>query len=284
MKVLVITLFFSLSTSLWAGIKETLLNKGATCIEDEATICVLKDDQYPGSVSYIFNNNEEIKHTLFHLHGYAFGPLKTGEDFDSTPLDMIKSFQFNTAVKYQDHLLMVIPYTTGKCKDYDSYLAIGDQFEDFIEKVKQTYAPESKVHLSAHSGGGRTIAKTINRMSTIISSVNLFDAIYSSTRSPQYQSWFKIPNKKLNLIAVAPKEATNNYSQLKGATPFNESKKIFDSINLGIKMTKEQTFHVINKADIDKEINFIFKGQEQNYDHWYIQRDAFKLVLKKILN
>ena len=120
MKRIVLALILILPISAQAVDKEYFIEKGAKCTTEEATICVLKHDKYPQKIAYIFNENQVIDNLLFHLHGYSFGPLSTGEDFDSTPLDLVRSFQFNQVISKYPNVLMVIPFTTGKCSDFDN--------------------------------------------------------------------------------------------------------------------------------------------------------------------
>ena len=279
MKILIGIILFYLPTSFASSLGELgseLLAKGAECNlqNEKVVVCVLDKENfsYPNNTTLIFHQNTQVQEFLVHLHGHSFGPLSSGEDFDSSPEKIIKSFGFVSAILNHPKLAIVIPFTTGKCKDYDQYFARENNFEKYIDEVRMALGNPSKLHLSAHSGGGRTLAKTINKMKSVISSVSLFDAIYSSARTAQYQSWIKLNNKILNLIAI------------KGNTPYKESVKIDNSLNWNLIFRKNISeigpyFFHSKKEYKSSKMNFFSQERNKKHYHWVIVRDALPLVL-----
>lgn len=288
MKLFLILLFTPLIS--FAATQDILEGLGAKCEQGEAVTCVLDSGSfdYPNKSIFVFNKDSLASDILFHLHGYAFGKFTNGEDFDSTPKNLVESFKFSTAIKDSLNTVLVIPFTTGKCKDYDSYLASKNNFENYMIQITEKLNPSATLHLSAHSGGGRTLAKTINRMSLVIKSVSLFDANYSSSRRGQYSSWTKINNKILNLIAVAPKAATLDFSSITGSTPFNETKIIYSNFSgeqtySGKVPENSPRFYFFQKRSETSRINFWYENKIGKYHHWYIVRDTFPTILKEII-
>lgn len=295
MKIVLGTLLF-INTAFAGSLGELgqkLLNLGAECnVEDENIhYCILDKNNfgYPNKTSIIFHKNAQIEHLLFHLHGHSFGPLDSGEDFDTTPEKMIVSFGIATSLRNHNSIAMVIPFTVGRCKDYDSYLAKGNNFENYILQLQELVSKDAKVHLSAHSGGGRTIAKTINRMKTVISSISLFDAIYNPPLTPQYISWVNLENKILNLIAVAPKKVDKGFKTVKGQTPYNESSRIATSLNWKVNFLKaisevSKDFYQLQKSSKNSVLNFFYESANKKHHHWIIVKDSFPLILNTIDN
>lgn len=280
MKIFLLLFLALLSNFTFALTKKEFIDIGANCINDEAVICTSQHAVYPNKLAFIFNENQKIENLLVHLHGHSFGLLPTGEDFDSTPIKMIKSFEFNKYISQLENTLMVIPFTTKKCFDYDNYLQYGNNFDNLINHILEYITNTPKVHLSAHSGGGRTIARTINKMSTVISSISLFDAIYSSKRTSQYTKWFALSEKKINLIAVAPKDVNRNYNNFKGATPFNESIKVFNSNKSGSSFKEDSNFYIFKKKSDNRQMSLYYIPQKEKYEHWYIVRRSFGKILQ----
>lgn len=285
--------FISFSHQLLANdhLMQKLSKLGAKCNQnaEQVNICIFDKNKfdYPNKTAFIFDKQTSSKNLLFHLHGHSFGPLSTGEDFDSSLRTMIKSFNFDKSVGRHPSFVMIIPFTTGKCIDYDFHFSNYQNFESYLTTIRDIIEPLAKIHLSAHSGGGRTLAKTINKIKLKVSSISLFDAIYNPNRTHQYKSWIKLPNKVLNLIAVAPVGIKKNFNHRKGLTPFNESRKITNSFNWNIKAFKEvksihSSFYELIKVEGDSKINFLYDSKSQKYNHWLIVKKSFDYVLKSL--
>jgi hypothetical protein len=269
------------------SVKEKLENLGAKCEGNETILCILPEKalNYPNKVIILFYQNEVSQNVWLHLHGHSLGKLSNGEDFDSSPEQLVKSFHLPSLIANQKNAILIIPFTHGRCHDYDHYLVAPKNFENFIDNIQNVLPTPLPLHLSAHSGGGRTLAKTINKIKQNIQSITLFDANYHMTNAQEYTTWVNRPAKQLNLVTVAPKNVNAEYQKFTGATPFNIAKIIFETIELNkqrIIIDKEESF-VFSKDGKSKTL-FIYQAMQNPNHHWHIVTDFFPLMMEKTIS
>jgi hypothetical protein len=60
---------------------------------------------------------------------------------------------------------------------------------------------ELPLHLSAHSGGGRTVGRWL-KFKTKIETVTIFDGVYSELQKQQLKIWYETGVGQLNLYAI----------------------------------------------------------------------------------
>ena len=95
-----------------------------------------------------------------HFHGHK---LYHFPEYDKSLPGMIKAFGIAGAIcKNQE--TVVFPESSGKCTDFDRELASNDQIKKFLAGLHTATGNHLKIHplhLSAHSGGGRTVGRML---------------------------------------------------------------------------------------------------------------------------
>ena len=116
---------------------------------------------------------------------------------------MIQAFGIAGAIcKNQE--AVIFPESSGKCTDFDRELATQGQIESFLVGLHTATGNHLKahpLHLSAHSGGGRTIGRMLDA-GIKTAEVTIFDGIYSEGQKKQVKDWYQKAQGQLNLFSV----------------------------------------------------------------------------------
>lgn len=159
-----------------------------------------------------------------HFHGHK---LFHFPEYDKSLPSMIQAFGIASAIcKKQE--TVVFPESSGKCADYDRELAHVEQMKKFLSGLHTATGNHLKshpLHLSAHSGGGRTVGRLL-AAGIKTEEVTIFDGIYSEAQKKQVKDWYQKGQGQLNLFSV------------RGMSPHNHATSLVNELKLKPKLTE----------------------------------------------
>ena len=135
-----------------------------------------------------------------HFHGHKLGVYP---EYEKNLTSMVKSFGLNSEL-CENEQITVFPESDGKCATYDQVLKDKASFETFFSDLNSATGQNLKslpLHLSAHSGGGRTVARLLNA-GFPVNQVTIFDGTYSEEQKKSLKNWYLKDEGKLILATV----------------------------------------------------------------------------------
>lgn len=210
----------------------------------EMVQCEFKINSYPEKILvYIPKKLESIN---VHFHGYQLGIYS---QYEASLPSMVSAFKLEENI-CKNNQAMVFPKSIGKCETYDSFFKDAGPFKKLIGAITSLIPQMNHlpISLSAHSGGGRTLARILDQD---ISSASLYDGIYSEKEVESISNWYRNTNGSLKLVAV------------KGETfsPFKFSKKILANLNLENQSSENVEIHGKKYTKIENS-NLLFLHRE----------------------
>lgn len=143
-----------------------------------------------------------------HFHGHKTGVYS---DYEKNLKSMVNAFGILNRI-CQRNELVIFPESSGNCSDFDRELS-GDGINKFISGIHTAsgnLVKELPMHLSAHSGGGRTVARILQSGASV-DEVTIYDGLYNDWVREELNRWYKL-DKKIHLVAVKP---GTPYTQMK---------------------------------------------------------------------
>ncbi len=235
-----LTLVFFSSWSYGAG-----LTQCQTFTEEEScryrACLVPKSTHYPRP-TLILIPLEAPKPIPIHLHFHGWAQDQDGSprnpiyDFDWTDrksdptLGQLRKFWNAYGLHYgtcsSKSEIIAIPLSRGHNEDYDAGFPDSIGFSRYlvtlIESLSALLGSKPEIHLSAHSGGGKILARILDLKNEQITRIKLFDATYSSFTSTQMIAWLNAPHENhrtLEVYSVTPQTAPfSNAIKIKGNT------------------------------------------------------------------
>lgn len=135
-----------------------------------------------------------------HFHGHK---LYKFPEYDQNLSSMVKAFGIGGDI-CQAQEAVVFPESSGSCADFDRELANATQISTFMKGLHSAtgnHLTSHPLHLSAHSGGGRTIGRMLDAQ-VKTDEVTIFDGIYSDGVKNQVKNWYLKQKGQLNLYSV----------------------------------------------------------------------------------
>jgi hypothetical protein len=133
-----------------------------------------------------------------HFHGHI---LNKFPQYERDLSEMVKSFNLNKSLCVSRNIV-VFPKSEGNCKTYDLHLKDNQTILKFFLDLENAIGFDfQNLSLSAHSGGGRTVARFL-KSSLSVSDVSIYDGIYSENDKKIIQDWYLKSNGLLKLSAV----------------------------------------------------------------------------------
>lgn len=227
MHILLSLLFLILLDSSFAdeNIQKSLESRGFKCnsvILDgcQYSECRGRIPSYPLEV--MISVPSEVTGLRVHFHGHI---LNKFPQYERDLSEMVKSFNLNKSLCVSKKM-HVFPKSEGNCKTYDLHLKNNESLVSFYTDIEEVSGRTfSNISLSAHSGGGRVLARFL-KSGLSISEVSIFDGIYSDKERILIEEWFLNTGGVLNLSTV------------QGMTPELMVKKIVKKISPEEEMTK----------------------------------------------
>jgi hypothetical protein len=234
-------------------------------------------------------NPKNIKSARIHFHGWTQSP-KSGlafnpkYDFDWIVAEKIpneaqikkfvESYSIQREVEVDSSRVVLIPLSRGHCDQYEELEDIS-KFDSIIKKLFTEIGLNANPflirHMSAHSGGGKTLSRLLKNAdhSLVLSKVSqayLYDAIYHQDTVNELKTWVLNHHegnlKQLKLFSIA------------GQSPEKFGKGLFKSIETG-EVTQVLSVDGIKlnvKNKITKNTDRVILIQESNetkrLNHW----------------
>lgn len=175
-----------------------------TCKQKTAGTC-----QYSECIGKVAGYSQNVLITVpteartlrVHFHGHRQGMYPSYEkDLPS----MVKAFGLaNSLCRNQE--VTVFPESKNRCDEFDKELVGRASFDAFFKGITVASGGNLKdlpLHVSAHSGGGRTIARMLDS-GINPDHVTVFDGIYSKEQRAAYKKWLEKGTGTLTLNTVA---------------------------------------------------------------------------------
>lgn len=174
-----------------------MVSYGFTCKQKQVGNCHYQECQgriksYPEDILMIVPEN--VQSLRLHFHGHILGVLP---EYEKNLVSMIKTFDLEERL-CQSNEVTVFPKSIGNCKTYDTNLKTENDFRTFIDELGVGHLP---LHISAHSGGGRTVTRLLQTQLPI-SSVSLYEGIYSEETVTQLKKWYQQKSGDLKLASI----------------------------------------------------------------------------------
>jgi hypothetical protein len=208
----------------------------------------------------------------YHFHGFRFNNNYSWQ-FDRSLDHVIQGFQLQRSVCGESPKILIIPYSEGQNSDYRGFFTNSDIFNQFHNAVLDYLKLSSveQLHLSAHSGGGKTVSMIAAGSALNIKKISIYDGIYGQSWSDDLLKWARKAGKKhLKLVAVAPNLIdSKNWQTLKGADPFKFSRALLTQNAQTLKITQEQKGYVVRSRIEETVTDFFFEANTSS-DHYTI--------------
>lgn len=174
-----------------------MLSFGFTCKEKQVGNCHYQEctgkiKSYPEDILMIVPENAQS--LRLHFHGHILGVFP---EYEKDLISMIKAFDLEERL-CQSNEVTVFPKSKGNCTTYDANLKTDADFRKFIQELG---VPEMPLHVSAHSGGGRTVGRIL-QTKIKVSSVSLYEGIYSEALTGQILKWQQKEKGELKLASI----------------------------------------------------------------------------------
>lgn len=172
--------------------------------------CTGKVSGYSREVLILVPENATSLRVHFHGHKLYIYP-----EYDKNLKSMVKAFNLAPLICSRGEVV-VFPESTGKCVDYDKELTDGKSFKAFfdgIHEASRSHLKDLPLHVSAHSGGGRTVARML-KAGYDPKAVTLFDAIYADFQRIEIKNWYTSGTGELNLFNTAWGEPSKHAQKL----------------------------------------------------------------------
>jgi hypothetical protein len=204
----------------------------------------------------------EVNGVKIHFHGHI---LKKFPEYERDLSEMVKSFNLNTSLCVSKNIV-VFPKSEGNCKTYDLNLQGHESIEKLFTDIKDAVGFNfQNLSLSAHSGGGRTLARFLQSNLTV-SEVTIFDGIYSRNEKDIIQNWFLKTKGHLRLSSV------------RGMTPEKMSAEIANTISPSRRMTKiriEEVTYEKHEAERFQFLNRTSHHEDLLKSHYKILKETW---------
>ncbi len=160
------------------------------------TECRGRIPSYP--LEILISVPQEVNGVKIHFHGHI---LNKFPQYERDLSEMVKSFNLNRSLCVSKNIV-VFPRSEGNCKTYDLYLKDNQAILKFFFDIENALGLHfQNLSLSAHSGGGRTVARFL-KSNLSISEVSIYDGIYSENDKDIIQDWFFKTKGSLKLSSV----------------------------------------------------------------------------------
>lgn len=172
------------------------------CVYDE---CLGKISGYSKPVLVLLP--QSMTSMRIHFHGHK---LNVFPAYDKNLKSMVKAFGLEDDI-CKGTEAVIFPESSGKCADYDLELKDAANFKRFfagINSATGNHLKEMPVHVSAHSGGGRTVGRMLEA-GVKVDEVSIFDGIYSEALKNQIKTWYKREDGQLNLHSIKGQSPAN---------------------------------------------------------------------------
>jgi hypothetical protein len=112
-----------------------------------------------------------------------------------------ETYDFGSAVCASDPEQVVVPLSRGHNDDHKSFLSNASRLRDYLDSLPGVDAA-SRIHLSAHSGGGSVLALSAPFENLPVERIKLLDATYSEEASRPLVQWLAMPHLSRRLLEV----------------------------------------------------------------------------------
>jgi hypothetical protein len=184
---------------------QTKLEKGCQYQE-----CLGKVAGYSKNVLVILPKT--VSSLRVHFHGHK---LYKYLEYDKNLTSMVKAYGIAPDICLSQEAV-IFPESSGKCEDFDRELKTPSQISGFLTGLHTATGNLLKanpLHLSAHSGGGRTVGRMLDA-GIKTTEVTIFDGIYSQAQNKQLIDWYQKTQGQLNLYSVRGMSPHNYASAL----------------------------------------------------------------------
>ncbi len=221
-----------------------------------------------------------------HFHGHILGKLP---QYESSIHSMVLNFGLVNNM-CQGKSINIFPKSTGNCATYDEYYVGAQAFQQFIEQVAHhadlpLEIAKYPITLSAHSGGGRALVRTITDVTKKengnaaerVDRIIFYDGLYNTWQPDVITKWYT-SNSGVNLQMVS---LSNN-------TPHALSNKILLSIpgsSIGVKLTtpmiNNKKFQNRQYSTSTKTVNHYHReaiSENALHDHYTVLSDTWNIT------
>ena len=160
--------------------------------------CLMKLKSYPQEVLVLVPESSES--VRIHFHGFILGLYP---EYETTLPGMIQAFNLESRI-CQSKEVVIVPRSLGKCETFEETFTSSESVRSLLSELNLTGLP---LHLSAHSGGGKTLARLL-RTDLQVNRISLFDALYGQTEKNNVARWYRQVQGKMRLVSV--KETSPN--------------------------------------------------------------------------
>jgi hypothetical protein len=148
-------------------------------------------------------------------------PISQNGYYDHDLTTAVLNFDFsNRACGKKSNEVIVIPWSQGKCENYDREIINAKDFLRHFDTLIDIF--NLPLHLSAHSGGGRVLSRILETKSDLnfkIKNLTLYDGIYSQKEALRFSKWIlenpDVHFRNVTLINGIPDQLTQKYLPLK---------------------------------------------------------------------
>jgi len=236
------------------------------------TDCRVKLANYPQEIAILSPQKNTSNILQYHFHGFRFNNNYSSQ-FDRTLTHVIQGFQMERSVCGEGAKKLVIPFSLGQNVDYRSYFTNAASFEKFHSEITKylNLKTDLEIHLSAHSGGGKTVAMIAANTELILKKISIYDGIYGQSWSDHLITWANKPGiKALKLVAVAPASVNlKNWKTAAGESPFNLSRAILLQNTQAHKIDQQTNGYIVRAHIAETNSEFLFEPNTTS-DHYTI--------------
>ncbi len=200
------------------------------------SVCQLKVENYPQDIAVLIPPYADYKQVTIFLHGFV-----SGSERDRSLSALMQDFEIVKAFKESSsNRILIIPYSTGKNKDFQAHIKNRSDLQNLISNVYQAFAMKTKVedvHLIGHGEAFQSVQNILQDGASgvdnlAISEVTLLNATYPNFKPRVYTQWLKSGDRKMTVIYLknskTQRKALELWSLYSGEKPGKEG-----GINLG---------------------------------------------------
>jgi hypothetical protein len=175
--------------------------------------CVGQIGSYPRPI--LITVPSSVSSLRIHFHGHHLGMPQT-LPYETSLTSMISAFGLPKHLCLGNELT-VFPQSLGKNVTYKEFFKDDSTYAQFLNDLHQVLnqsLKDSPLNLSGHSGGGKYVAGALSA-GLKVSSVTIFDGIYSATTKDTLKNWINLSEGKLILATVKGMDPENYSNQLR---------------------------------------------------------------------
>lgn len=249
----------------------------------EALLCSIQTTGFKNKVALLLPNKTMPQPGLrLHFHGHTQNdqgkPLTS--KFDKDLLTLVKAFEMQKSACLKHSELVIIPWSNGKSTDFDKTFIKASIVQNWLEAILASLniIPNS-LHLSAHSGGGRTIKRildTLKESTFRIDTLSMMDTFYTNDQATSVFKWIRNnPNSELNVFTLAYDGTGKSPWKIQGPSPFTYFKNAW--IKEDLPQLKSQKI-ILNEKAIFRQsqpgICWLIL-ESSGFDHWTLARETW---------